>query len=211
MSHTVKLLAAIGLGVLAAILNFAVISQRTNPVPFAVLKEPISGGTTITTDMISSVDVPAQFAEALSKSVIPMEDMAVLSGKIATQDIESGVLILWDRIPTGGPQYDLRDGETALFIDVSSSPVASIAVGEQISFRIPTPDQEDRLEWVGPFRVVTVGDNRIPGDRNDRVNEISIAMPENASDPRFEKLQSYIDRVALGDRPALQIRAHRER
>ncbi|TWU03701.1 CpaB family protein [Neorhodopirellula pilleata] len=210
MSHTIKLLAAVGLGLLAAILNFVVISSRTNPVKFATLKEAVRAGTTITTDMITSIDVPAQFAESLSKSAVPMEDMAVLSGKAASQDIEAGILLLWDFVPIRGPQYDLRDGETAVFIDVSRSPVASISVGEQISFRLPIDDQESGFEWIGPFRVVTVGDNRVRGDRNDRVNEISIAMPETTTDPRFVKLQSYLDRVTDGEDLPLQIRAHRE-
>lgn len=206
MSHTMKLLIAVGLALLAALLNWVVVSQRTNPVKFSALNTSVSAGETITTDMIKAVDVPASFAESIRKSVVPWNEMAVLSGKTALRDIEEGELLLWQDAPVRGPRYDLREGETALFIDVSNSPVTSIGVGEQISFRIASGEGEP--EWVGPFRVVTVGDKRVPGERLERVDEISVAMKERSNLPQYTKLQDYIDRSADGDRMPLQIRAH---
>ncbi len=116
--------------------------------------------------------------------------------------------MLWDDVPIRGPTYDLREGETAVFLDVSNSPVSSIAVGERISFRLSPDQSEGDAEWVGPFRVVTVGEKRVPGDRLDQVREISVAMPEITNEISYAKLQAYIDRQAKGDTTPLQIRAH---
>lgn len=208
MSHTVKLLIAVVLGGIAAILNWVVISQRTNSVKFAALSQAVPAGETITTDMITSIDVESQYAESLEKSVIPWSEKAVLSGRVAVRDLEPGVLLLWDDVPVRGPRYDLREGETAVFIDVSDSPASSIAVGEHISFRFASDDNESMAQWVGPFRVVTVGEKRVPGDRTDGVREISVAMPEVAVQPQHASLQAYIDRQTKDEVTPLQIRAH---
>ena len=208
MNHTAKLMIAIGLAAVAAFLNFIVISQRTKPVKFAAMKTSASAGETLTTDMIDFVEVPAQFSEQLKRSVVPWNEMAVLSGKTLLRDVERGELLFWQDAPISGPRYDLRKGETAVFLDVSNSPVSTIAVGESVSFRIGTQTGESDLEWVGPFRVVTVGDKRVPGERLERVNEISVAISSDQTDRRNEKLQDYIDRRAKGEVPPIQIRIH---
>lgn len=211
MSHSVKLLIAIGLAVLAAIMNFAAVSSSTKPVKFVSLNEARRAGETITTDVMSAVDVPAQYADDLKQSIVPWNEMAILSGKRLSRDVEAGELLLWEDAPVRGPRYDLREGETAVFINVSDSSVSTVTVGESISFRFPGEDSEQTMQWVGPFRVVTVGDKRVRGESEDRVTELSVAMPEVTTDARFELLQTYIDRVSAGEDLPLLIRAHIDR
>ncbi len=209
MKHTAKLMLAIGLGAAAAILNWVVVSQRTRPVRFATLTGEVRAGETITTDRIDFVEVEASYADALRTSVVPWAERAVLSGRKAARDLQPGVLLLWDDAPIRGPRYDLREGETAVFLDLSQSPVSSIAVGESISFRFVTDESDETIEWVGPFRVVTVDEKRVPGERIDRAGEISVAVPESdTTDARFAKLQAFIDRQIKGESPPLQVRAH---
>ncbi len=208
MSHTLKLLIGIALGGLAGIVNWTTLSQRTRAVQFASLSKEVAAGDIITTDMIVPVSIEAAYAEELRQSVIPWNDRSVLSGKTANRTLKPGVLLLWDNFPVRGPQYDLREDETAVFIDVSSSPVSSVAVGENISFRFTSTGNHDMSDWVGPFRVVTVGEKRIPGETVDRVRELSVAIPEKKFERHHTELLAYIDRQAKGDALPLQIRAH---
>ena len=208
MSHTSKLLIAVGLGVLAAALNYMSISQRQKPVKFVTVNKAVKQGDQITTDLLTSVEVPAHFAQSLQKSVVPFSEMAVLSGKYASRDIEAGELILWEDAPIRGPQYDLRAGETALFIDVGNSAVSNVAVGDLVSFRIFSDESGSDARWLGPFRLVTVGDKRRLGDRVERVDTISVAVPENEDDPMYQSLQEFIDRQSRRSSEPIQMRAH---
>ncbi|MEZ6088842.1 MAG: SAF domain-containing protein [Pirellulaceae bacterium] len=208
MSHTSKLLIAVGLGALAAVLNFMSISQKQKPVKFATVSKAVKQGEQITTDLLTSVEVPAHFAQSLQKSVVPFSEMAVLSGKYANRDIEAGELILWEDAPIRGPQYDLQAGETAVFIDVGNSAVSNIAVGELVSFRIYSDETGTDARWLGPFRLVTVGDKRRLGDRVERFDTISVAVPEDEKDPIYQSLQAFIDRQSRRSGEPIQMRAH---
>lgn len=207
MGHTTKLLIAVGCGALAAVFNAITISQSTKPVRFTTVRNDMRQGEKFSTDRLTSIEVPTQFAESLQKSAIPFDDMATLSGRIATRDLIAGELVLWADAPIRGTQYDLKAGETVIVMDMSRGPVSSIAVGENVSFRIATEEDSDTFEWVGPFRVVSIGAKRVLGERSEQAKEIGIAISGNDSDAAV-KLQDFVDRQTRGGGEKFQVRVH---
>lgn len=207
MGHTVKLLVAVGLGALAAVFNAVTISQSTKPVQFTTVTNDIRAGDKFSTEILDSIPVPTQFAESLRKSAIPFDDMAVLSGRTATRDLVKGELVLWVDAPVRGAQYDLQAGETVIVMDMSRAPVASVSVGESVSFRFSMGSESEQFEWVGPFRVVSVGTKRMLGERSEQAREIGIAVSDNGA-VAATKLQSFVDRQTLGGSEKFQIRVH---
>ncbi|WP_145089054.1 hypothetical protein [Rosistilla carotiformis] len=195
------------MGGLAAVFNAISISQSTKPVQFTTVTKDIRAGDKFSTEVLDSIPVPTQFSESLKKSAIPFEDMAVLSGRTATRDLIKGELVLWVDAPVRGAQYDLQAGESVIVVDMSRAPVASIAVGESVSFRISADNESEPLEWVGPFRVVSVGAKRMLGERSEQAREIGIAVSEGGT-VEANKLQSFVDRQTRGTNEKFQIRVH---
>lgn len=217
MSYTVKLLIPIGLGILAAVINWMILSAQVEPVDFITVNRTIPVGQLISPDDLLPLELPAKFRQQLSKTAVPYEDRGLLSGQTPRRTLEPGDIVLYQDTPLRGPVLDLREGETAVVVPLGKSalPTGVLVVGQMVSFRIPVRDTEasepGTLRWVDPFRLVTVGGQRTV-DRAGRssatrIEQVSVAFKDKGTDQQ-RHLEEYLDRLRRGDGVSLSIQVH---
>jgi hypothetical protein len=89
MSHTMKLSLAIGLALLAAVLNAIWLSAEKRPTSYAAAASTLKGGQEITADMLTAVPVPGD-PERLRMALIPYANRAILFGLKAPREYVAG-------------------------------------------------------------------------------------------------------------------------
>lgn len=168
MSTFVKLLLPLGLGIAAAGLNFAAYYFREAPKSYVALKAPIAEGKPL----------PADFAQVsltgrnLSEAFVPWEKRDTLAGRPASRDLAKGDLVLWRDVYPPAPKLKLKPQELALHISLEGLTYepSLLVVDNEVGFIVDMPGAEandgatadgektkDRLELVGPFRILSVG------------------------------------------------------
>jgi hypothetical protein len=202
MNYTVKLLIPIGLGIAAAVINWMAISARTRPIEFTTVARAFKVGETITTDELQPVEVPAHLAARLMDTAIPYKEKGTLSGQVVLRQLEPGDLILWQDKPIEGPRIDWQErDQRAVTVPLSGAEIPPIRVGDWVSFLIPVPDEHGRdvRRWVGPFRLVTVGDQRTFGAAaTQRFDHVTVAFPDRLEEKHLV-LQKFIQRRLEGE------------
>ncbi len=192
MSYSIKLLVPIGLGLLAAAINWGTLYSGTRPVNFVQVSKPLRVGDIFRGDVLASVALPATYSK-LDRTAVLWEDRGILSGQIVQRDLEPGDIVFLRDTSIDGAQLRLREGETAFLVSlhgVNPSP-ALLRVEHLVRFRIPAVEEHPQPEWVGPFRLVSVGSTLTDGiDRksgNQSIDQVTIAFPPEATRSPQEK------------------------
>lgn len=179
MPNWMKLGIPIGLGVLAALLNYAGRSAEMAPVGYVRVNQELGVGKEFKEDHLERIDLPKNLG-SLEKTAIPWRDRAVLYGRPSPRDLKKGDLVLWRDATPPAPGLALEEGEVALHLSlegISSSLPSIVKVGDRIGFYLPRrftldpknpPEKEPAekpspLEYVGPFRVLSIG-KRVSAD-----------------------------------------------
>ena len=89
MSHTMKLTIAVGLALVAAVLNMMWLAAEKRPPLFVAAGADLKQGQEITDAMLSAVPVPGDF-EKLRASLIPYNNRAILLGLKASRNYPRG-------------------------------------------------------------------------------------------------------------------------
>lgn len=213
MNTAIRLLIPLALGVAAAGINWMVLSAGTQPVYFVTVSDPINVGDTFDLERAEKLALPQGFAE-LSKSIVPYEDRGVLSGRVVRRRIEKGDPVFFADTDLGG-QWLALDASEELFpvaldnIDVDPD---LLRIGNDIRFRVPPIAGEDGPQWVGPFRIVVVGDkinNNFSQERSSASSSalaIGIAYNLKRDSEQLHRLEQFCDQQSEGLAKLLGVR-----
>ncbi|MCC9608583.1 hypothetical protein LOC68_09540 [Blastopirellula sp. JC732] len=89
MSHTLKFLIAVVIGIVAAGLNWFYLNSKTSPRQYVIAKADIKQGDPITDDQLDKVEIAGDKSK-LDKSFIPYESREILTGQTAPRDYQQG-------------------------------------------------------------------------------------------------------------------------
>ena len=219
-----KFAVPIGLGVVAAVVNWMILKSRTEAIVLTRVTMPLDVGDRMDVAMLEPVEVPASF-ESLKETAVPFTDRGALIQQRANRKYLKGDLVLWRDIGAKGPVLDLRSGEDAMLISLDGvTPDAGLLkIGNFVSLRIPVSlesgnsrSAENEPTWVGPFRLVSIGAIVTNDDLNERsggdATSISVAIKQtrNAAEEQNAKLlELFCDRQRLSDAKLLGVKLHR--
>ena len=186
MNPLIKLALPLGLGVAAAGMNWVALHKGPPPRAFGVAVADIKAGDVLKESHFGKVMVGGETSTALPRTAIPFEQLDTIYGREATRDVRKGDLVLWQDSTRPGWELAVQADEKALPISLDglSSVPTLIRVGDQIGFLVardrgpaprsdsPAVRQQQRpedvdLDYVGPFRVLSVGD-RISRDNAEK-------------------------------------------
>lgn len=191
MNHWIRLALPVGLGIIAAVVNWVAVSARLQPEAFVAVNANLAAGDPVRPDNLVQIELSGDLG-SLRQAAIPWEHRAAVYHRSIPRDLIAGDIVLWrdasallDEMP--------KDGEDKLTIPLSDIPFVPrfILVGQEVGFWIAgsedddltpleaEPGQEDERkgEYVGPFRVLAVGERASPGepgtdDARGRVNQV---------------------------------------
>lgn len=203
MKNTLKLVIPIVLGVIAAAFNFLALKTSVREVSFVQAARDIEVGEIFDEGDVQKLTILAQHSENLKESAILFQDIGLLSGQFATRGIKSGDIIFYrDTEGLVGELYDFRkDDQAALPVslrDITTPP--KMRVGDYVELKIPAPRNapDQSPQWIGPFRLVSVGNEITQNSEVRESNRISVAYESNNT-AMLEKLEEFIDRSRTED------------
>jgi hypothetical protein len=205
MSTTAKLLIPIGLGIAAAVVNWLAVSRQTDPVFFTVAKEDLAAGAYLLPRTVEKKPLPSQYRD-LKNTAVLFEEFGAVENSRVQRPLKKGDLIFYADCARDQHHLTLRPGESAVPMSLAGIPMEPgvIRVGNMIEFLIPVKtDDGDVDEWVGPFRVISVGTDFTPRQEKEsgrgNSEKITVAVPtapSNVGDTasEYEKLEVFLAR-----------------
>jgi hypothetical protein len=186
MKNIHGLILALGMGIAAAMLNWAYLNseaRRVTMVDFIGVKPgvTIGRGERLVDENLVPVPVPLSQADTLRDFAIQFKDRNTVVTKNVTRTIVGGSLLLEDDLRPPPPELTLKKEEVALFIpvDTRSFVPSLVKPGDMVWFLVvsdgaptpaagvaaPTPAAGSPVppsgtEAIGPFRVLSLG-NRL--------------------------------------------------
>jgi hypothetical protein len=158
MSHATKLSLAVGLALLAAVLNAMWLRAEKSPATFVAAAVDLPAGTEIDDSMLAAVPVPGDL-ERLRASLIPYANRAILFGLKTSRDYVRGDVFF---------QRDIQKPLEPARFEVLG-PFRLISVGERFK-RPGNPQEEDRLDPGG--NNVTIAVSATFDERTRRLLEV---------------------------------------
>jgi hypothetical protein len=216
MNHWIRLALPVGLGVVAAVVNWATVSAKLQPEAFVAVNVNLAAGQPVRPADLAKIELSGDLG-SLREAAIPWEHRAAVYHRAVPRDLVAGDIVLW-RDATALLDELPRDGEDKLSIPLSDIPFIPrfILVGQEVGFWIagaeeeisPPPDASDedlsgaavtpKGEYVGPFRVLAVGERATPGEpsANDvrgRVNQVlTIAVKLDPQTRRLDEKTQHL-------------------
>jgi hypothetical protein len=158
MNYLLKLLIPIGLGILAAFINYAMVTSQTKLETFVTVALPVEAGTPFDLVQVAPLELPQKFGY-LSKSIVPFSNRGIISGRVTRRKIEPGDPVFFADFDLGGEWLALESGEELFPLQLQDIVVdpSLLRIGNMIHLRVPSADTKSDPEWIGPFRIVAVG------------------------------------------------------
>jgi hypothetical protein len=198
MNAFIRLAVPVTLGLAAGGLNWWVLYEHVAPQEFVKINEDLQAGHPFEESALEKLELSGDI-EALRKAAVPYKERAVLFNRPAGRNLHAGDLVLWgDASPPPPTSLLAEEGEEGLPISLEGISIVPklLHVGDQVGFlltagRAPAaPKSADRgpapgmeLHYVGPFRILSVGDRlgeKAPNetarssDADDRVITVAI-------------------------------------
>ncbi len=214
MNYLIKLLIPLALGIVAAVINWSVLSSGTQPVYYVTVKKSLNVGDRFELELASPLGLPPSFRD-LSTTIVPYRDRGVLSGRVVRRRIEAGDPIFFADTDLGGEWLTLGPSEELFPVELGKLSVdpALLRIGNQIRFRVPPVSNEEGPQWVGPFRIVAVG-SKINNNFSDEKSmsyvagklEVGIAYNMERDGEQLKRLEAFCDQQRRGEAEILGVR-----
>lgn len=219
MNAWLKFLIPIGLGLAAAALNLAAVSQSRPETWRGVrVARDLAAG-----EVLGAADLePAELTGdpgSLARTAIPWSSMGILLARPVPRALRAGDLVLWrDAVPEP-EELSAAPGEKALMIALEGIAVQPtlLRVGDGVGFLVAADDDEPSLppaaeeegngpadyRYLGPFSLLSVGErlSRDAGSRGGDPRVISVAVridDEGRLDDRARRLVHATERGRRG-------------
>ena len=195
MSRTIGLFVALLVGGMAAVLHFAALSKaqseaRVPTVGYAAVRNDYAIGAPLVftpenaPEFFYQIDIPVK----AKVPAVKIEDLNGVIGMRVPRALKAGELLLLQDLAPSNPTLLLGEGERALLVSVKNIAVEPklLRVGQEVGFVIETPKgsgtdaptdaaAHERLREIGPFRIVSVGD-QVTTDVEGASSTISVAV-----------------------------------
>ena len=163
MPNLLKLLIPLGLGVVAACINYSILSSSTKTSAFLTVNEQVSINSEVDVDNLLPLQIPFDASVGLKKVAIDYKDRAAIFRQRATRDVYPGDVLLYrDSNFDSAPSYDLRSPtEEVIAVPVSNRDIIGARIGDYLKFIIPEDLENPTLtetQEIGPFRIVAIGE-----------------------------------------------------
>lgn len=204
MKNVVKLVIPLILGLIAGVFNFMALKTSVEEISFIKATREIAIGEVFEEGSVEELRLISKHAESLTNSAILFEDMGLLSGQRAARTIQAGDIIFHrDREGSLGHLYDFRDGDSSALpvsLDGITAP-PRMRVGDYVMLKVPLEQSSDSTasEWIGPFRLTSVGEEISTTAESGGSSRISVAY-EKKSEAMLKKLEDFIDRSRVNER-----------
>jgi hypothetical protein len=207
MKNTLKLVIPLILGLIAGLFNFLALKSAVQEVSFVKASREIEIGETFDEGSVEELPMMAKYAETLKDSAVLYQDLGLLSGQRTTRTIQAGDIIFYrDTESLQGELYDFREGDKAA-LPVSLEGVTTppkMRVGDHVELKIPvSPTSSDGASsrWIGPFRLVSVGEEVSNSAEITESTRISVAYDDKNDTNRemFNALENFIDQSRTSD------------
>ncbi len=213
MNYAIKLLIPLALGVVAAMVNWMVLSANTQPIKFVTVKQRMEVGDLFDLEKCTELEVPPSF-NSLSKSAVRYEDRGVLSGRRVRRAIEQNDPVFFADTDLSGKWLTLEKTEELFPVELDDVAVDDklLRIGNQIRFRVPAMDDEDSPPWVGPFKIVAVGskiNNNFTEERSSSSGgtlSVGIAYDMERNKDQLTRLETFCDAQRRGEAQMLGVR-----
>lgn len=180
MNPFFKLAIPIVLGLTAAGVNWLFMREKPVPQYYARMRADLNRGDPFKDGLLERFPVDSEYVTYMPKTAVPYEQRETLFGREATRDLKKGDMILWQDSSHPGWEFNLQENEKALPISLEgiSSVPKLLRVNDYISFLVAQGPEKPKgntqpdvkVELVGPFRVLSVGD-RVSRDSQERKTE----------------------------------------
>lgn len=202
MKNTLKLVIPLILGLIAGIFNFLALKSTVQEVSFVKAARAIEIGEIFEEGTVEELPLMAEQAESLKDSAVLYKDLGLLSGQRATRAIQPGDIIFYrDTESLQGEIYDFRAGDKAA-LPISLEGVTAppkMRVGDRVELKIPVDTPGGKTtRWIGPFRLVSVGEEISNSAEIVESTRISVAYDEKNRE-MLDALENFIDRSRASD------------
>ncbi len=207
MKNTLKLVIPLILGLIAGVFNFLALKSAVQEVSFVKAKIAIEIGESFDAGAVEELPLMSKYAETLKDSAVLYRDLGLLSGQRSTRSIQAGDIIFYrDTESLQGEIYDFRDGDLAA-LPVSLEGVTTppkMRVGDLVELKIPgdPKDATTTTRWIGPFRLVSVGEEISNATEVSESTRISVAY-DTKNKVMLEALENFIDRSRADEKVRL--------
>jgi hypothetical protein len=207
MKNTLKLVIPLILGLIAGMFNFMSLKSTVQEESFVKATREIEIGETFDGTSVEELPLMSKYAESLKNTAVLYKDLGLLSGQRATRTIHAGDIIFYrDTESLQGEIYDFRKGDVAA-LPVSLEGVTTLPkmrVGDRVELKIPVETTEGGVSsrWIGPFRLVSVGEEISNSAEARESSRISVAYDEKNRE-MLNALENFIDRNRSNDRTRL--------
>lgn len=207
MKNTLKLVIPLILGLIAGVFNFLALKSAVQEVSFVKAKIAIEIGESFDAGAVEELPLMSKYAETLKDSAVLYRDLGLLSGQRSTRSIQAGDIIFYrDTESLQGEIYDFRDGDLAA-LPVSLEGVTTppkMRVGDLVELKIPgdPKDATSATRWIGPFRLVSVGEEISNATEVSESTRISVAY-DTKNKVMLEALENFIDRSRADEKVRL--------
>lgn len=213
MNYAIKLLIPLTLGVVAAVVNWMVLSSNTKPIKFVTVKEAMKVGDLFDLEMCAELSVPPSF-KSLSSSAVRFEDRGVLSGRRVRRAIEPNDPVFFADTDLSGKWLALENAEELFPVELGDVAVDEnlLRIGNRIRFRVTALEGESEPPWVGPFKIVAVGskiNNNFSEERSSASGgslSIGIAYDMEQNKEQLTRLEAFCDAQGRGEAKILGVR-----
>ena len=213
MNYALKLLIPLGLGIVAAVVNWMVLSANTQPIKFVTVKKPLRQGDLFDLEVCDELRVPPSF-KGLSKSAVRYEDRGVLSGRRVRRDIAPNDPVFFADTDLTGKWLALEKTEELFPIELDDVAVDDnlLRIGNMIRFRLTAMDGESEPPWVGPFKIVAVGSKINNNFSEERASasggtlSVGIAYDMERNKEQLVRLEAFCDARLRGEAQMLGVR-----
>ncbi|TWU05314.1 hypothetical protein CA54_60020 [Symmachiella macrocystis] len=207
MNHLTKLALPVGLGLVAAFLNYKTVSARIQPQYFVRVSEDLQAGESFSGDNLTKVSLQGERSD-LSKTFVPWKERAVLYQRPVPRNLQAGDIVFWRDATAPTLKLSAEPGELEFhvaFRDLQAVP-KDIRAGQQVSFRVGTDTTKLRGDArtnyvanattdqkIGPFRVLEVGGFDVSGEEDAARSNGYIKVAVKWDDERMERLSQAME------------------
>lgn len=194
MNPWMKLGLPVGLGLVAAMTNWAATSSKLKPYACVRVASDIGYGDPIQENLLTRFEVRGDLA-SFPKTFVPWDERALLYGHLAPRPFKEGDLVMWRDAAPHENVLPTQPGELPMSVSMRGMTVVPdfIQVGEKVSFfvgrdpsrvRNSDPAEADAglaidpgvAKQIGPFRVLAVGTRTTQVDQSTKQRDTSLTI-----------------------------------
>ena len=208
MHYSLKLLIPIGLGVLAAGLNYLTINAGLPQTEFIAAKRTIIAGKTIKKSDLVELPIPQNFEDSLAGLAPQYVERGSIIGQRAVRDVPAGDIVLLADTALGGVEDVNAESHQRVPLGRNSEYSGLFDAGMNVYFRVATQGERGERVYkrLGPFKLLAVRSGKVTakrarGSEPTLIDEVLVAFDLTNPKTQDLELQRFLDELQKGGIP----------